>query len=246
VLAELESSRGAVVLPSYNETESISKLILELDSSLPPQWEMVVVDDSPTNETQRNVLEAFQSANRDPSKLHILRNEGKSGRGAAVQRGIGFCMSNLNPEFIIEMDSDGSHTVDSVMRLVSAPKTHEFVIGSRYLKDSKILGWPLLRRVFSILTNMMLRRVFRAQLSDWTNGLRRYSVKASLIQLDHQFTNKGFICLSEQALLLREHEINPFEVPIVFIDRTHGVSTITHMEIWQSVKGIFGLYRQWR
>lgn len=237
---------GVVVLPSYNESQSISKLILELDLSLPPNWHMVVVDDSPNNETYETVLKAFSKTLRDASNLHILRNEGKSGRGAAVQRGMSFCINKLKPDFIVEMDSDGSHTVDSVMKLVDAPISQELVIGSRYVKGSRIDGWPLLRRVFSRLTNKVLRLAFKSQLSDWTNGLRRYSTNASLIQLDHKFINKGFICLSEQILLLRKHGIQPIEVPIVFVDRTHGASTITHMEILQSVRGILGLYLRWR
>ncbi len=245
-MIEAKSLLGAVVLPSYNETHSISKLILDLDLSLPPHWHMVVVDDSPNDETYEYVLKAFDKASRDASNLHILRNEGKSGRGAAVQRGMSFCINYLKPDFIVEMDSDGSHTVESVMRLVHAPKTQEFVIGSRYVKGSRIDGWPLLRRVFSILTNKVLRLAFRSQLSDWTNGLRRYSTNASLIQLDHKFINKGFICLSEQVLLLGKQGIDPIEVPIHFVDRTHGASTITHMEILQSVRGILGLYRHWR
>ena len=245
-MIEIDLTTGAVVLPSYNETQSISKLLLELDIALPFHWNIVVVDDSPTNETQRIVLEAFGKALRHPSKLHLMRNNNKSGRGAAVQRGIGFCISNLSPEFIIEMDSDGSHTIDSVMGLVNTSKSHDFVIGSRYLESSEIVGWPIGRRIFSILTNRVLKCIFKSQLSDWTNGLRRYSAQASIIQLEHKFVNKGFICLSEQILILRKKGIEPFEVPIVFVDRTHGMSTITHMEILQSVRGIFGLYQKWR
>jgi dolichol-phosphate mannosyltransferase len=132
------------------------------------------------------------------------------------------------------------------MRLVNTSKAHDFVIGSRYLESSEIVGWPIGRRIFSILTNRVLKCIFKSQLSDWTNGLRRYSAQASIIQLEHEFVNKGFICLSEQILILRKKGIEPFEVPIVFVDRTHGMSTITHMEILESVRGIFGLYQKWR
>ena len=144
--------------------------------------------------------------------------------------------------FLIEMDSDGSHTIEAVMRVIEAPTDEHFVIGSRYLPGSSIIGWPLTRRIFSRYLNHALKYIFRSELNDWTNGLRRYSAKAVAIQLEHDFTNRGFISLSEQTLLLKDHGILPVEVPITFIERVHGSSTVTYTELLDSIKGIVGIY----
>jgi dolichol-phosphate mannosyltransferase len=233
---------GALVLPAYKETESISKLLIELDSTIPLDWHFVVVDDSPTDETADCVHLVFGTLKRDASNLHILRNSRKSGRGAAIQRGFVFATNAIKPDFLIEMDSDGSHTAEGVLRVLEAPKEEHFVIGSRYLPKSSIIGWSLTRRIFSRLINYVLKYIFRSELNDWTNGLRRYSAKAVAIQLEHEFVNRGFISLSEQTLLLKDHEILPVEVPITFIERVHGSSTVTYRELLDSIKGIFGIY----
>ena len=239
-------SNGALVLPAFNETESIYNLLHELDLHVPPNWHLIVVDDSPSDRTGAHVKKAFSELKRDQSTLHLISNSQKSGRGAAVQQAFSFAITKIDFEFIIEMDSDGSHTFESVLSILNAPIDQDFVIGSRYLQNSKITGWPLSRRVFSRGTNFLLKELFGIGITDWTNGLRRYSAKAIDIQHNYDFQNKGFICLSEQILLLRDHGISAFEVPISFVDRTHGASTVTHMEIFKSLKGIVGLYKEWK
>lgn len=233
---------GVLVLPAYKETESISKLLAELDLNVPLDWHFVVVDDSPTDETAEFVHLVFGTLKREASRLHILRNPQKSGRGAAIQRGFVFATNSIKPDFLIEMDSDGSHTVEAVLRVLQAPQDEHFVIGSRYIPESSIIGWPLTRRIFSRFINYVLKYIFRSELNDWTNGLRRYSTKAVAIQLEHEFANKGFISLSEQTLLLMDHGILPVEVPITFIERVHGSSTVTYRELLDSIQGIVGLY----
>jgi dolichol-phosphate mannosyltransferase len=238
--------KGALILPAFNEAESIYNLLHELDLHIPNNWHLIVIDDSPTDATKIYVRKAFSELRRDKSTMHLVCNSKKSGRGAAVQQGFAFAISNLDFQFIIEMDSDGSHTYESVISLMKAPIDQDFVIGSRYLKNSTIAGWPLFRRAFSRATNLLLKKIFGIRISDWTNGLRRYSTKAIEIQVNYTFKNNGFICLTEQILLLHDHEIFAFEVPINFVDRKHGASTVTHMEILKSLKGIAGLYKKWK
>lgn len=233
---------GALVLPAYGETESISKLLIELDSKIPLDWHFIIVDDSPTLQTANIVQETFKSLNRGESKLHLIKNLQKSGRGSAVQQGFTYAKTAIEFDFLIEMDSDGSHTAASVSEIVNAPQDQEFVIGSRYLSESIIEGWPIIRRIFSRVINIVLKRVFHIQLNDWTNGLRRYSARAISLQTEFKFRNKGFICLTEQVLLLTENGIFPLEIPTTFIERVHGSSTVTHTEIINSITGIFGLY----
>ena len=233
---------GAIVLPTYNETQSIYHLLTELDLNIPLKWHLIIVDDSPTSKTEDLVKEVFDSARRSRDRFHFIKNEKKSGRGFAVQKGMKYANVNIQPNFVIEMDSDGSHTVESVLKVINAPADKEFVVGSRYLPQSQIIGWSTTRRIFSKTINKNLEAIFGIGLSDWTNGLRRYSKQAIEIQLNHKFENSGFISLSEQALLLHKNHILPFEIPIIFKERTHGTSTVTHHEVINAAKGIIDIY----
>ena len=66
---------GAIVLPTYNETESICKLLIELDSNIPLNWYLIIVDDSPTTRTEDLVKEVFAKARRDRDRFHSNRDQ---------------------------------------------------------------------------------------------------------------------------------------------------------------------------
>ena len=230
--------KGALVLPAFNESESIYNLLHELDLHVPLNWHIIIIDDSPSDRTEKYVKMAFGDLKREQSTLHLLSNSQKSGRGAAVQQAFSFAIANIDFEFIIEMDSDGSHTFESVLGLLDAPIDQDLVIGSRYLQDSEITGWPLSRRVFSRGTNFLLKKIFGIGISDWTNGLRRYSPRTIDYILKINPINNGFTYLSEQILIAHSKGLSILELPIVFIDRVSGKSTVTYKEIINSIKGI--------
>jgi hypothetical protein len=74
--------------------------------------------------------------------------------------------------------------------------------------------------------------------NDITNGLRKYSIPAIHIIMRTPQKNKGFIFLSEQAELLNRNNFKIKELPIHFIDRTLGKSTVTMKEIFYSLLGL--------
>jgi dolichol-phosphate mannosyltransferase len=142
----------------------------------------------------------------------------------------------------IECDADGSHRVVDIIKVRDLESHGDLLIGSRYLPESKIVGWPMTRRVFSYLLNISIPCLMKVRVSDVTNGLRRYSITAVDAILAKEPINKGFIYLSEQALILRNQGYVLDEVPIIFVDRTLGKSTVTWREIVASLKGISDLF----
>jgi dolichol-phosphate mannosyltransferase len=74
--------------------------------------------------------------------------------------------------------------------------------------------------------------------SDITNGLRRYSKAAIEKILQTKQENSGFIYLSEQALIVKNSNLLITEIPIIFVDRTLGTSTVTWREISNSLIGV--------
>jgi dolichol-phosphate mannosyltransferase len=78
--------------------------------------------------------------------------------------------------------------------------------------------------------------------SDITNGLRRYSSVAIDRILATKQENSGFIYLSEQAIIVKNANLTIAEIPIVFVDRTLGKSTVTWREISSSLLGVAKLF----
>jgi len=234
----------AYILPAYNETDSIFQLIGNLDKQLTKEDFVIVVDDTPSNITEKYVQLAFSKVtNLKQSNLFIIRNYQKNGRGKSVRQGMNFAITNTSASIFVEMDSDGSHSAEMAKLTATSLVDCDYVIGSRYLPESSIEGWSLTRTIFSKLINKMITVILGYKISDWTNGLRAYSKTSVMNLLQHEFITQGFISLSEQAIILSSKNSRLKEVPIIFYPRSHGESTVTWKEIKDSFVGLATIYR---
>jgi dolichol-phosphate mannosyltransferase len=237
--------RKVIIIPSYKETLALPKMLAELREYLQETDAILIMDDSP--EVIANEIDSLckLALGKCAAKYHFLNHQGKSGRGSAIRRGIEYSLNVFpNLEFIIECDADGSHRPLDIVRVKEAKSRSHMLVGSRYLPDSKIVGWPISRRIFSKVLNSIIPRLLDIQLHDITNGLRRYSSRAAYEIINQPQKNMGFIYLSEQALIVKQHGLEMAEIPIDFIDRTEGSSTVTWREIAASVQGVVVVVKQ--
>lgn len=233
---------SAIIIPSYNETLALPQLLRELKNGLSIKDAILVMDDS-SPETSNEIYIACQEAIQNTEFEFRFDNSGsKSGRGAAVRRGMIKVIKDFpNVELILECDADGSHRPEDILKIKNLAEKSDLLVGSRYLATSRIVGWPVSRRVFSWTLNQVIPRLTGVKIRDITNGLRRYSKQAVLKILENDQVNSGFIYLSEQAIVVSKAQMALAEEPIIFIDRTLGRSTVTWREVKNSLFGILKL-----
>jgi len=239
----LNSVKFVIAIPSYNEIAALPILIKKLSLSLNPDDAVLILDDSSIDNKIK-----IQSLTREVfigSKGILLfsNSDEKLGRGSAVRRGMQFCKKHFpNLQYFIECDADGSHQVSDVIKLRDHQSKIDLVIGSRYLPKSQIIGWSVQRRIFSRLLNFIIPKMLGIPVKDITNGLRRYSPKAIDYILKVKQLNNGFTYLSEQIFIVHTKGLSILELPIIFIDRVSGKSTVTYKEVFNSIKGILLLF----
>jgi dolichol-phosphate mannosyltransferase len=229
----------AIVIPSLNEKLALPNMLKKLGKLLKENHAVLVMDDSIAREAKYIDFHC-QTAMENSEALYFFYSSGvKSGRGAAVMRGFSVAIETFpNLRYILECDADGSHQPKDIMKIMKSNLDVDLLIGSRYLKLSKISGWSFSRRLFSKLLNLIIPRIMNVPVYDITNGLRKYSIPAIHIIMRTPQKNKGFIFLSEQAELLNRNNLKIKELPIHFIDRTLGKSTVTIKEIFNSLIGL--------
>jgi dolichol-phosphate mannosyltransferase len=232
----------AIIIPSYNETLALPELLGEIKKGLENHDAVIVMDDSP-KEISEQIERKCREVVKDSEFVFLFDNSGsKSGRGAAVRRGITIALAEFpGVKSILECDADGSHQPEDILKIKNSSSTADLLVGSRYLNSSQILGWPVSRRAFSWFLNKTIPSLTGVRLHDITNGLRRYSKNAAIEILSENQVNKGFIYLSEQAILISKAGMTISEEPIIFVDRTLGTSTVTWREILNSLYGIISL-----
>lgn len=236
--------KNVVILPTFREFESLWTLLSLIAPHL-KYFDAVIICDDTGQQFQEQIKEGtLKILEKNSCQLMFSFSNSKGGRGAAVHRGMEIAIKSFpNLEYLLEADSDGSHRPQDIVRILRSEQT-DFKIGSRYLKESEILGWPKSRRISSYLLNKLIPRLLKLKCTDATNGLRRYSVACVRELLRVGIKNSGFIYLSEQAVILRKAGFSVVETPIKFVNRTHGQSSVGLQEIRDSIFGIISIARQ--
>ncbi len=216
----------AVMLPTYCEAENIENLIRELQELELPLL-IAVIDDSSPDGTADIVRELQKEYNN----LLLFIRPAKLGLGTAITHGFRMILSLENPpDYVVTMDADYSHSPQDIRRLVDAAKgSCGFVIGSRYCRGGRIVGWHCVRWVISRIANLIASTVVGTRIHDCTSGLRCYSksyVKTVLPHL-HSQTYEIQIETIKQA---RQQGFRVGEIPITFENRKRGKSKLTKAE----------------
>jgi dolichol-phosphate mannosyltransferase len=232
-----------LVIAAYREFDNLKELLGALDLLLPTNVAIIVADDTGINTETR--IESLVRESLSATRNYLITFENKkSGRGSSVLRGFRIAKDYFSKAlYFAECDADGSHQPVDIAKILLAPQS-DFLIGSRYLPSSKIEGWPLSRRIASKVLNYLIPKALGISCTDVTNGLRRYSKIATEVIFQHPQVNPGFIFLSEQALVLSKAGIIPTEVPITFVNRIHGESSVGLTEVFNSLRGVFILYQR--
>ncbi len=230
-----------VVIPAYKEQDNIAALITRLRATLPDAW-IVVVDDSPDLAT----VEAAEKAKASlplGDRISTIHRQGKGGRGSAVLEGMKRLLG-AGCERVVEMDSDFSHPPEEIPGHLTTAREHklDLLIASRYLPESKIENWPFKRRVFSRCSNGLARFLLGIPISDYTNGFRFYSRRATAEAVNNcGKLGKGFIALSEILVKLDLAGFSIGEAPTQFINRLRGESSVTFEELRWAITGLFSI-----
>ena len=117
------------------------------------------------------------------------------------------------------------------------------MIASRYLKKSKIINWPINRKIFSKISNLLAKFLLRIPVSDYTNGFRIYSKKATeIIVKKCGKIGDGFIILSEILMELHLHKLKIGETSTTFVNRKRGESSVNVNLIYKSFIGLIKIY----
>lgn len=224
----------AVVIPTYNERENITKTIELIKKTVPGILIYIVDDNSPDN-TQEVVRKITSKKNNN---VFLIVRTKKSGRGGAVLEGLKVALKNPKTKYFMEMDADLSHSPLQIPRILEKRDEKTVVIGSRYIKGSKIVNWPPKRIILSGFANRYISAILRVKIHDFTNGFRCYPKDAVRAILKNDIQHKGFITLSETVFLLSKKGFKFTEVPITFKDRTRGKSNATMSEVFMSLLAV--------
>jgi dolichol-phosphate mannosyltransferase len=244
----------SIIIPTYNESENILKLIGDIRGNLPSNivTEIIVVDDNSPDETGK-IVENYIHSNigRDASLqqqfhskvdnqnclVRVIHRKYKTGLISAILEGI----ESSKGENILIMDADFSHPPETIPLLVEELRQDPncIVIGSRYISRGSIVGWPFKRRLISRGAAKIARHGLKVR--NVTDPMSGFFAFPRHVIKNIKFDTKGFKILLE--ILVKSRDIKVKEVPYTFHDRKSGQSKMNFNVILDYAGAVWQLYR---
>jgi dolichol-phosphate mannosyltransferase len=217
-----------VVIPTFNESENIARLI-PLVLAQAEGVEVLVVDDGSPDGTGALV----RGIGEKNPRVHVLERPSKMGLGTAYVAGFRYALAQ-GYDYVFEMDADFSHSPAEIPNFLTAAGSADLVVGSRYTNGVRVLNWPIKRLLLSYSANIWTRFMTGIPLNDATGGFKCYRIDVlKAINLDRIKSN-GYAFQIEMSYKAWRKGFRLVEIPIVFLDRHAGASKMSKQIVYEA------------
>ena len=228
----------AVVIPTYNEKETIQILIEKLFSEIKPivdELHVVIIDDSSPDGTANIVTDLSDKF----QKISLIQRPTKLGLGAAYKDGFNHVLEKIDSDLIVQMDADHSHNPLEIVTMLQEIEGYDFVVASRHMPNSSIVGWGVGRQMTHSFAGIIARISARIDIKDSTSGFRMFKRETlQSIEFD-EIESDGFAFQIEMLYQLKQKGFRGLEMPTIFVNRKSGKSKMGGTEIMQFIKTCF-------
>jgi len=212
--------KTVVIIPTYNEAQSLEITVIKLLETV-PNVDVLIVDDGSPDGTATLAKKLVL----DQPRVSLLERSSKQGLGPAYLAGFNYGFEN-SYQFIVEMDADGSHRSEDLLAMLQQANHFDLVIGSRWIKGGGVRNWSLARQLISRFGNSYAKFMLGTKISDMTSGFRVYRADFLKQLVSKEVASAGYSFQVELAY--RASQLGSVsEVPITFVERNLGKSKMT-------------------
>jgi dolichol-phosphate mannosyltransferase len=222
--------RLTVCLPTYNERDNLEPMIRALESVLPADGRVLVIDDGSPDGTGALADELAAAL----PWLDVLHRPEKEGLGRAYVAGFQRVLAD-GAELVVEMDCDFSHDPADLPRLVAAVEEGaDLALGSRYVPGGRVRNWNIARRLISRGASLYTRALLMP-IRDPTGGFKCFRREVlEAIDLDRTH-GAGYVFQIETTYRALGRGFRVVEVPITFSERGAGSSKMSRAIVLEAI-----------
>lgn len=200
-----ESKQVSIVIPAYNEEDSISEVIDQIDAVMKKQeasYEILVVNDGSTDKTGE-VLKL--------APVNVIQHEFNRGYGASLKSGI----KKACGEIIVITDADGTYPPEEIPNLLSHMDECDMVVGARIGAKAEI---PLIRKPAKWFLSKLANYLSGTKIPDLNSGLRAFR-KETAMEFYHMLP-RGFSFTTTITLGMHSNDYVIKYIPIDYLKRS--------------------------
>ena len=205
----------SVLIPCYNEENTISQVIIKVEKSLLNlniDYEIIVVDDYSNDKSSNKLLEL-----KNQKKIKLFSHNKNLGKGAAIATGL----KHISGEIILIQDADLEYDPDDYKKLILPfnEANADVVYGSRFMGGGKYVRihffWHYVaNKILTLLCNM----IANLNLTDMETGYKLFRYEKIK---DLEIKEKSFGFEPEITIKLAKKKSKFFEVPISYNGRSY-------------------------
>ncbi len=219
----------SVVVPIYNEADSLPSLLAELvPYCRERKWELILVNDGSIDDTPV-ILKAFEGF----QGISIIHHKVNRGYGGALKTGI----LNAHARFVVTIDADGQHALsdmDDLLQL-ALEKDADLVVGNR----GKQAHSGLYRNIGRWMIRKFAALLMPIHITDLNSGFKLYSTELVQRYISLCPDSMAFSDVITLIFIKKRHLV--LERPITINKRASGRSTITTLTAIQTVMEIINI-----
>jgi len=222
-----------IVLPAYNEAESLNYFLPQIISDLKEiNFQIYVIDSQSPTDNTAEICKKFE--------CNYVKRVGGDSYGDAIRTAISLC----NSSDMIVMDADGSHNPRDILKMIKCQKSFDadIVIGSRYCQGGGSEN-GVISKLMSLLLNSIYKLFFHLDITDLSDSFRLYKAHSLT---DLALESQNFDIIEEILIKFIKTKKNAIikEIPINFRKRKYGSSKRkTLVFIFNYIKTLFNLLK---
>lgn len=216
----------SIVIPAYNEEESISETIDQIEeafSKVNIDHEIFIVNDN----SKDNTLQVLKELSQKYPSVTYETNAGPNGFGYAVRYGL----ERFSGDCVAVMMADLSDSPYDLIRYYTTmiEGNYDCVFGSRFMKGGKVIDYPIVKKIINRVANFIIRMVMRIKYNDTTNAFKLY--KREVIDGVKPILSPHFNLTIELPLKAIIRGYSYTVVPNSWTNRKYGVSKLKIKEM---------------
>ncbi len=232
----------SIVIPTYNEKDTLPTLIDKLSrevKKIAEKFSIIIMDDSSPDGTGK----IAEDLNKKYQNITVIERPSKLGLGSAYKQGFQIALDRFDPDYVVQMDADHSHDPKEISLMVKKIKEYGYVIASRHLPGSSIIGWGARRKLLHSLAGRFAKGCAKLEITDPTSGFRMFKKSVLNAVNFSEIKSEGFAFQVELLCYLRRKGLYGIEIPTRFVNREIGKSKMGLGETVQFLKMCINLLR---
>tara|TARA_B100001248_G_scaffold50550_2_gene32691 strand:- start:2591 stop:3310 length:720 start_codon:yes stop_codon:yes gene_type:complete len=215
----------SIVIPVFNERESLSLMIKILNSTLEFENEIIIVYDDEND----NSIPVAKKLQTDFKNIILVHN--KLGKGVKYALKAGVIKSKYDVILITAVDEIFPIlSIDKMLKMI-IEENYDFISGTRYKNGGKRLGGSLIGHLLSFVANKSFSIITRFPLTDLTTGIKMFK-KSFFEEIEISSNPVGWVFAFELSIKAYTMNLKIGEVPLISVDRLFGGTSTFKLGAW--------------